>query len=53
MEDASGTSFSRSGEVVDIAPEKFVVDQRKAWEKDQRYHRLSSESGIPKKAPIR
>ncbi|CAK7328674.1 unnamed protein product [Dovyalis caffra] len=28
---------------------RLVVYQRKAWEKDQRYHTLSSESGIPKK----
>jgi hypothetical protein len=28
----------------------LLTNRKDAWEKDQRYHRLSSESGIPKKA---
>jgi hypothetical protein len=27
----------------------LLTNRKDAWEKDQRYHRLSSESGIPKK----
>jgi hypothetical protein len=31
----------------------WPTNRKDAWEKDQRYHRLSSESGIPKKALIK